>query len=346
MDYGTVQNVIGGLGFWYQEQARSHAVARNTVVAYRLDIDDVTAYLKSHPEASLQIISSLSVSLQSAQKPVIPLLAQRRQASAPIMVVAAAAACESFYRSALNALLNHALATAASGQTQSPITLAKLFPNMHIQMPTRVLYINGLKQIRFLLDDNIDAAKFSYPFLAQLIVAVAPGVTMTPMSSLLEANNAGHSNPEPLLRRAMRGYSFRTVREVVFGIGLNQLSDFCEDRMTFIENKAARNAAGSLTAGVCSGYLSHVPHNLSTMKMLDPSKTYMQHFHAFANNYEKKMALEVAIPDVRMRKMVSSIMCVVFPTGITIRVTQIVGTFCIINGIVAMHRRVYGGVEK
>eukprot|EP00759_Apiculatamorpha_spiralis_P027602 PhF_6_TR30389/c0_g1_i1/m.44549 len=153
MDYGTVQNVIGGLGFWYQEQARSHAVARNTVVAYRLDIDDVTAYLKSHPEASLQIISSLSVSLQSVQKPVIPLLAQRRQASAPIMVVAAAAACESFYRSALNALLNHALATAASGQTQSPITLAKLFPNMHIQMPTRVLYINGLKQIRFLLDD-------------------------------------------------------------------------------------------------------------------------------------------------------------------------------------------------
>jgi hypothetical protein len=28
--------------------------------------------------------------------------------------------------------------------------------------------------------------------------------------------------------------------------------------------------AGSLVAGVCAGYLSHVPHNMSTMKLLAP----------------------------------------------------------------------------
>ena len=64
-----------------------------------------------------------------------------------------------------------------------------------------------------------------------MVPALLPGVLMTPVSSVLEASNAGHSNPEPLYRRATRGMAPRGVREVIFGVGLNQLSDFCEERV-------------------------------------------------------------------------------------------------------------------
>lgn len=39
-----------------------------------------------------------------------------------------------------------------------------------------------------------------------------------------------------------------------------------------------RNVLGSLMAGVCSGYLSHIPHNLATLKLMEPSKSYWDHF--------------------------------------------------------------------
>lgn len=48
---------------------------------------------------------------------------------------------------------------------------------------------------------------------------------MTPLSSLLEASNAGHMNKEHLLKRATRGFVPRSIREVIFAIGLNQASD-------------------------------------------------------------------------------------------------------------------------
>jgi len=75
---------------------------------------------------------------------------------------------------------------------------------------------------------------------------------MTPLSSMLEASNAGHMNPEPITTRWMRGITWRMTREVIlmafffgwifnfffwmpgitwrmtreviFGIGLNQMS--------------------------------------------------------------------------------------------------------------------------
>ena len=49
---------------------------------------------------------------------------------------------ESFYRSGLNAAMNARL----SGQWGT------LFPNMHIQCPARILYINGFKGLRQYLD--------------------------------------------------------------------------------------------------------------------------------------------------------------------------------------------------
>ena len=61
--------------------------------------------------------------------------------------------------------------------------------------------------------------------------ACIPGLLMTPVSSMLEACNAGHANPEPLALRWMRGIQPRALREVIFGIGINQLSDWCEERV-------------------------------------------------------------------------------------------------------------------
>jgi hypothetical protein len=52
-----------------------------------------------------------------------------------LLSVSAAASVEAFYRSLMNAQINYAL-TGIKGP---------LFPQMHVQLPTRVLYINGFK---------------------------------------------------------------------------------------------------------------------------------------------------------------------------------------------------------
>lgn len=52
-----------------------------------------------------------------------------------------------------------------------------------------------------------------------------------PTATLAEACNA-ESNPEPLRRRWMRGLVPRGAREMIFGIGINQLSDACEERVS------------------------------------------------------------------------------------------------------------------
>lgn len=36
----------------------------------------------------------------------------------------------------------------------------KLFPNMHIQVPSRIMYINGFKGARHLIDNNIDLDEY------------------------------------------------------------------------------------------------------------------------------------------------------------------------------------------
>ena len=58
------------------------------------------------------------------------------------LCVRARVGVESFYRSGLNAAMNARL----SGQWGT------LFPNMHIQCPARILYINGFKGLRQYLD--------------------------------------------------------------------------------------------------------------------------------------------------------------------------------------------------
>lgn len=206
---------------------------------------------------------------------------------------------------------------------------------------------------------------------------------MTPVSSVLEACNAGHSNPEPLALRWMRGLVPRAGREVIFGIGLNQLSEYCEERVPVQDpmrrsffgahgmgvdaarlaarhaappargsrapdtpNPAARPAArpsgppGSLTAGIICGYLSHVPHNLSTLKLLHPEKTYMQHTHDLIRTSYLRVPRTVPKP---ARWATAAILAFAAPAGLTVRTTQIAGSFCIINGVIAAMSRSKNG---
>jgi len=97
--------------------------------------------------------------------------------------ISVAAALEAYYRSMLNAYLNAAIASAGADPAKTAakegprpprfsttitanaaatltkrvtaklpqpkaVPVAELFPNMHVQMPTRVLYINGFKWTR------------------------------------------------------------------------------------------------------------------------------------------------------------------------------------------------------
>jgi hypothetical protein len=168
-------------------------------------------------------------------------------------------------------------------------------------------------------------------------VAIAPGLIMTPMSSILEATNAGVQNPEPLLRRALRGLAPRALREIIFGIGLNQLSEYCEERVPpAIENPVLRTAVGSLFAGTVSGYLSHVPHNLSALKLMAPKKTYLQHFQSLMNNWKPKLK---SLPP-NLQTPASAVCAVVLPRGMLIRTSQIVGSFVILNGLINVFKDV------
>jgi hypothetical protein len=80
------------------------------------------------------------------------------------------------------------------------------FPNMHIQLPTRILYINGFKGLRHQLDLLRKDTITPLPSHFAIATACAPGVIMTPISSMLEACNAT-SNLDPLYRRWMHGKS-------------------------------------------------------------------------------------------------------------------------------------------
>lgn len=160
---------------------------------------------------------------------------------------------------------------------------------------------------------------------------------MAPISSILEASNAGHMNPEPIYTRWIRGLLPRGGREVIFGIGLNQMSDYFEERLQpiFREHPMLANAAGSLAAGVVSGYLSHVPHNLSTFKLMEPQKSYSTLFSMFVNKSVPPVVntLTESWP-AAAQYATRAAFATLFPKGVVIRTAQIVGSFMILNGTI------------
>jgi hypothetical protein len=259
-----------------------------------------------------------------------------------VAAVSVAAAVESYYRSALNAYLNAAIQSTMSNPKAvgAVITPATMFPDMHVQIPTRVLYINGFKLSRQWLAEAVEepiAAATAVgderrQNLLNLIPALAPGVLMTPISSVLEACNAGHSNPEPLYRRWIRGIVPRCGREIIFGLGLNNLTDWAEERIPrdVCDTKVMRNALGSMTAGVISGYFSHVPHNLSTMKLLQPDVSYATHVKSLIE--ASKTRVPATLPP-STRQLAATALALIWPKGLEIRTTQVVGSFILLNGI-------------
>jgi len=276
---------------------------------------------------STEVVHSLAVEVRRQSNQVrwlmrTPLLEQRPKKT-NVIAVSIAALIESFYRSGLNAAMNARL----SGQWGT------LFPNMHIQCPARVLYINGFKGLRQYLDWKIKPDDFSSPTLARLGMSFAPGIIMTPLSSMLEASNAGHMNPEPITTRWMRGITWRMAREVIFGIGLNQMSDYCEERIpsSLTQNEALRTMGGSCIAGVLAGYFSHIPHNLSTLKLMTPSKTYGQHLGALVAQSESRIPTTFSPGS---RRAIATVAAILFPRAVVIRTAQIVGSFVILNGTI------------
>ena len=294
---------------------------------YQMMRHDFLQTLQQNPVICTGIAEGLCEQLRRGSKTFqTPLLEQSSQ-ELNVPAVSIAAGIESYYRSALNAMLNQRLTGVK----------AELFPNMHIQVPMRVAYISGFKGLRAFFDQHVDPETSSSPNLVRLGTAITPGVIMTPISSLLEASNAGHMNNEPMTTRWMRGALPRGGREIIFGVGLNQMSDYCEERVApFCKgNDMLANAAGSVLAGVVSGYLSHVPHNISTLKLLEPHVSYPKLYQNFVDKSVPPV-IENMVQSwpAATRGFTRTIFATFFPRGVMIRTTQIVGSFIILNGTI------------
>jgi len=311
------------------EGARTYATARcvtKQCTAYTLNRSKIMDMLSKDPVLQRGVMESLSARLRQNMYFKTPLLHQRSGNDVNFLAVGIAAAAESYPRSALNAVLNQRL-TGVRGS---------LFPNMGVQIPTRVVYIAGFKGLRALIDRNVDFEKYESSqarLFTRVGAAIAPGLIMTPVSSILEASNAGHSNPEPLLRRSFRGTMPRGLREILFGVGLNQMSDFFTERYRSFLNGAASVSAGSITAGIVSGYLSHVPHNMSSLKLLEPSLTYPQVFRKFVDKSAPDHFVPKGIPDGIRNPLRIGLACL-FPRGVLVRTAQICVSFVILNGVI------------
>jgi hypothetical protein len=313
------------------EQPNTVSCATDTCRLYEMKRHNFLSLLKQQPELAVQIADGLCEEIRNGSMKYATPLLQQRQIDVNYSAVSIAAGIESYYRSALNASLNARL-TGVKGE---------YFPNMHIQVPTRICYIAGFKGMRAWLQDNVHPDQYSDPTSVRLAMALSPGILITPISSILEATNAGHMNHESMATRWMRGIVPRTGQEIIFGLGLNQMSEYFEERVGSwfgFEQKVVCNMAGSLIAGVVSGYLSHVPHNLSTYKLLEPHRSYAD---LYMNQFVKRSvppALDqrvVAWKSKAAQTAVRVLAASLFPRGVVIRTTQIVGSFMILNGTIS-----------
>lgn len=305
----------------------AHATLRceTDCVVYELESWRISEHIKANASLAEEMLYGVTREALLADAALQTPLFQQDSTKPDYLATSVGAVIESFYRSAMMEFLNRRLGGSAPGP---------LFPNMRVQIPIRILYLNGFKTIRHFLDQHIDPRQYTGPgqeFAVRVAMACAPGAIMTPISSLLEACNA-HQSHEPLSTRWMRGLAPRGLREIIFGIGLNQMSDFFEERMPQeIQSPTLRALAGGLSAGIVSGYLSHVPHNLATMKMLNPALTYKEHYKIMCEPWLQ--ALSTKLP---YRQETANVLGALMPRGVHIRSMQVTGTFCILNGILKL----------
>eukprot|EP00533_Pseudo-nitzschia_delicatissima_P009034 CAMPEP_0116077614 /NCGR_PEP_ID=MMETSP0327-20121206/158_1 /TAXON_ID=44447 /ORGANISM="Pseudo-nitzschia delicatissima, Strain B596" /LENGTH=161 /DNA_ID=CAMNT_0003568095 /DNA_START=9 /DNA_END=494 /DNA_ORIENTATION=- len=148
--------------------------------------------------------------------------------------------------------------------------------------------------------------------------------------------------------RWMRGITARCGREILFGLGLNQLTDYFQEQYRFGDSPMLSNMVGSLMGGVVSGYLSHVPHNLSTYKLLEPHRSYADlyknvfversvppFFERYLLQGAQMEANGVAVANYSGgQQAVRFLAATLFPRGLMVRTVQIVGSFIILNGTI------------
>ncbi|CAM9691753.1 unnamed protein product [Ectocarpus fasciculatus] len=315
------RGMFGALHVLREEPTYATALTETDGVAFTLESGKLNKLVEADPSIAKEMLYSLSKEVFRMSKLRTPLLEQDPKPNS-FFGSTLGAVIESYYRSGFNSWLNAKL-------TGKPP--ASMFPMFHVQIPTRVLYINGFKTIRSTLNDYVNPADYANPTAVRLGSALVPGLMMTPVSSLLEACNA-EANKEPLSRRWMRGMVPRGGREMIFGIGINQLSDACEERVTF-QNAFARTAAGSMMAGVMAGYLSHIPHNVSTLKLLQPHLGYREIFTTMVDANLHRTPREF-VPEAR--RTLATVLTFLLPKGCLIRTAQICGSFMIINGTIHM----------
>ena len=311
------------------EGARTFATARcvtQSCAAYTLSRGQFLKMLETDHSLQHGVLESLSARLRYKLHFRTPLFQQKAE-HVNYTAVTLAAAIESYPRSALNSILNRAL---------NPNNVKPLFSNMHIQTPARILYINGFKGLRAMFDKHVDVDSLSTHHarvMARFGTAIAPGVLMTPVSSVLEANLV--DNKLPLLQRSLGGTLPRGLREVIFGIGLNQMSDYFTERYRggVVTNAALATSAGSITAGVVSGYLSHVPHNISTLKQMEPHKPYARVFGEYVDSKAPESSIPRGVPAPYRRPLRVAMACLL-PKGLAIRTAQICVSFVILNGAI------------
>lgn len=145
-------NTIGALHLLRCEPTYATARCESPIVAYRLSSTDLDELLCS-PSIAKEVVFALTREIKRQSIKLRTPLLEQHSLQLPIVPTSVAAAIESFYRSALNSWLNYRL----TGHS------AALFPNMHVQLPTRVLYINGFKIIRQTLDEHVQPDDYSHP---------------------------------------------------------------------------------------------------------------------------------------------------------------------------------------
>ena len=134
---------IGALHLLRNEPYYATVRCTNDLTCFALSSVELLDLLSQRPTLAGEVIHALAKDVL-AQQVILrtALLSQRapqEQANAPMLTAlytSIGAALEAFYRSALNARLNATL-------TGQPV--AAYFPEMHVQLPLRVAYINGFK---------------------------------------------------------------------------------------------------------------------------------------------------------------------------------------------------------
>jgi len=167
-------------------------VAVSDGVAWRLEAT-VLRDLFNNPDVARGLAAGLATEIfRMSERYRTPLLEQPPQV-VNVAAVSVAAAFEAYYRAALNSFMNASLVGREAAGTA-------LFPNMHVQIPTRVAYINGFKATRQWLQGVVterwavlENQGLKVPEMERAVLRFAPvllpGVFMTPLSGILEASN-------------------------------------------------------------------------------------------------------------------------------------------------------------